>query len=920
MTSATVRKNPYIRRNPYIVGRPISEPELFFGRRNKFDFIEDNLRQGVQVILFHGQRRIGKSTVLKQIPNFVGQNDFVFVQFDLQDKSQLSLSRLLYSLAQAIIKQLQLGSDPSKLPTVTELETNPTLFADSFLPKVYQQLWDKKLVLLLDEFDVLSSNSYPSDLTSSKESSSETFFPYLKSLIQQEQRLFIIPFIGRQMDDMPKLLGLFKGAPSQKVGLLSERSATELITEPAKGSLTYESEAIDAILALTSGHPYFTQVLCHALFAQARTEQKWQVTRDDVTRIVDDAIEIGEGGLTWFRDGLPIPERVIFSAVAEAQRNAERNSTQIVQDPLSLLEEYGVTITESLTQAREKLVESGFLGVVNITDKVSSYKEKSYKVEIELVRRWLVQRYPLRREIFELEDLDPEAKASYKKAIELNGQGDVFHRLKRYQQVLKANPNHFSALFEIARIYLEGHVFDKAVECYQRAYQVNPVRNQDGLLRSHLGYAQHLMEVGEVILAREQFEQVLKIEPGNKLAYEKIEALIVSSLEHYNKNPFVVGAPVPPDRFVGRRSEIQAAFDQIYNRSNLAIWCGPGMGKTSFLELLASPEVWQEYGQDPSQAVMVLLSCESIQPFTDSGFWQEVLTELIDKLDSEPDLQTEIETLLDHGKATARGMRQVLKQLGKRNKFLLLLVDDYDAALRENPQYTQADMETFVTEFRSIAYHSRERRYLSMIVTSLRRLNELGPALNPNISPWYNHYLFGSLKPLTETEVDTLLQGIPITPALRDVIQNMAGGRPALLQIAGSLLFRELRTGKLPDTETFTKEFESQTRHIFQNIWQRCSDLEQGLLILMAWSKLKGNLEQKITIDLSDIDLVFSQQELDLSSLEQQGLIMRNQDLEKPVYLFRSSIMEQWIIQEIKTSDQALVQKWQTILLKLINP
>ncbi|NEO17550.1 MULTISPECIES: AAA family ATPase [unclassified Moorena] len=807
MTSATVRKNPYIRRNPYIVGRPISEPELFFGRRKKFDLIEDNLRQGVQVILFHGQRRIGKSTVLKQIPNFVGQNDFVFVQFDLQDKSQLPLSRVLYSLGQAIINQLQLKSDHTKLPTITELETNPNRFLDSFLSKVYQELGYKKLVLLLDEFDVLSSEYSTSE--PSKESSSETFFPYLKSLLKQEQRLFIIPFIGRQLDDMPKLLGLFKGAPSQKVGLLSERSATELITEPAKGSLTYDSKAIDAILALTSGHPYFTQVVCHAVFAQARAEQKWQVTRDDVTRIVDDAIEIGEGGLTWFRDGLPIPERVIFSAVAEAQKKAERNPNQVVQDPLSLLEEYGVTITKSLREAREKLVESGFLGVLEITDKGSSYNGKSDKVEIELVRRWLVKRYPLRREIFELEDLDPEAKANYKKAMERSDQGDVSHRVKPYEQILKANPNHFSALFKIARIYLEGDVFDKAVECYQRAYQVNPVRNQDGLVRSHLGYGQHLMEVGEVILARRQFDQVLRIEPENQQAYQ-----------FYNKlnNPFVVGAPVPPDRFVGRQSEILAGFNQISNRSNLAIWGGPGMGKTSFLELLASPDVWKEYGQDPSQALMVLLSCESIQPFTASGFWQEVFSLLKEELDGEPDLQAEIETLLDHGKATARVMRQVLGKLGKRNKFLVLLVDDYDAALRENPHYTQADMEIFVTECSSIAYHSRERRYLSMIVTSLRPLNELDPPLNPNSSPWYNHYLFQSLKPLTETEVEQLMASIPITPALRDVIKDRAGGHPALLQIAGSLLFRELRTGKLPDTETFTKEFESQTRHIFQNI------------------------------------------------------------------------------------------------------
>ncbi|OLT59890.1 hypothetical protein [Moorena bouillonii] len=88
----------------------------------------------------------------------------------------------------------------------------------------------------------------------------------------------------------------------------------------------------------------------------------------------------------------------------------------------------------------------------------------------------------------------------------------------------------------------------------------------------------------------------------------------------------------------------------------------------------------------------------------------------------------------------------------------------------------------------------------------------------------------------------------------------------------------------------------------------------------MAWSKLKDGLDQKITIDLSNIDLVFSQQELDLSSLQQQGLIMRNQDLEKPVYLFRSSIMEGLVIHKIQTSDKASLEQWQSILLKLINP
>jgi hypothetical protein len=46
-------------------------------------------------------------------------------------------------------------------------------------------------------------------------------------------------------------------------------------------------------------------------------------------------------------------------------------------------------------------------------------------------------------------------------------------------------------------------------------------------------------------------------------------------------NPFSVGNSVPPDRFVGRKSELDAAFDQIHNRSHLAIWGGPVSWRTA---------------------------------------------------------------------------------------------------------------------------------------------------------------------------------------------------------------------------------------------------------------------------------------------------------------------------------------------------
>ena len=159
------------------------------------------------------------------------------------------------------------------------------------------------------------------------------------------------------------LLSLFRIAPNQEIGLLNEKSATQLITKPTQGVLEYQPDAIAAILELSAGHPYFTQVIYFQIFQQAEAEDNWQVRRADVDNIIDRAIESAEGGLTWFRDGLPIPEQVIFSAVAEAQRIAAMQPAQIMKEPLTLLKEYGVVSTESLFQAADRLVEWGFLVV-----------------------------------------------------------------------------------------------------------------------------------------------------------------------------------------------------------------------------------------------------------------------------------------------------------------------------------------------------------------------------------------------------------------------------------------------------------------------------------------------------------------------------------------------------------------------------
>ncbi|NET63216.1 MAG: ABC transporter substrate-binding protein [Moorea sp. SIO1G6] len=546
-------------RNPYIIGRPIDDNDqyLFWGRRSLFRFIEDNLKNKTKVMIVYGQRRIGKSSLLRHIPTSVDLDSFSFVPFDLESYSHKSLGEVLEELAIEILDSLELDSPEIPLPDPIALDNDPSLFYKQFLPQVYQRLGNKKIALLLDEFETLNSL----DNHQNNNQLYQHLFPYLKSLVAQQDNLYLIICVEQESKDLPHLLGIFKDAPTTEIDLFDQQTTQELITKPAAGLLTYETAAIQAIYHLSAGHPYFTQVLCFAIFSRARDLDQWHITPEDVENSVDQALENASAGLAGIRAGLSIPERVVFSAFAEADnlvKNSSKNSSDQPLQPfsdeltslptasplnppilgdfnsrtpqswgargaklaVSLLENYGVIPTTSLIKAPDQLAERGFLD-----------KNKS-KVTIEFIRRWLIKRYPLQQEILELEKIDQEqTNPIYQQATTQDQQGEITKALELYEQVLELNPNHFSAVFTLGEGYLELGEFDKAVTYYQRAYKIDPIRNKQGLVRSLLNYGNQLIDQKAFTKAREQFQQVLEIEPDNLSAREKL-----LEIENYSEN------------------------------------------------------------------------------------------------------------------------------------------------------------------------------------------------------------------------------------------------------------------------------------------------------------------------------------------------------------------------------------------------
>ena len=394
------------------------------------------------------------------------------------------------------------------------------------------------------------------------------------------------------------------------------------------------------------------------------------------------------------------------------------------------------------------------------------------------------------------------------------------------------------------------------------------------------------------------------------------------------KNPFFPAGPVPPESFIGRKSEIALAFDIINKRGNYhgAFYGSSGMGKSSLLYLLTFPEVWQQRGQDYSKAFIVYLNCTNINPFTPSAFWREVLILLREEVEDSDDLKAVIDEVLKEDTVEKENIRQILRKIRQqdRDKFLLLLIDDYDSALRPNDNYTEVEMLTFLSEFRNLAVNPQVGRYLCTIVTTFRRLNELGPAILPEGSFWYNHYLFQAIKPYSEAEVleefftSTSPHFIRIKQSLQEGVLKITDGHPKLLQNAGYLLYDRLQEGNIPDLETFIKDFQGRTEEIFDNIWKLSTDEEQNLLMLIALSRLEGRLGNR-KFALRDIDRIFSQRARELTDLEERGIIQQTEEEGKAVYEFASSMMEWWVIKEIENSDETELKKREKILLRLMS-
>jgi len=489
--------------NPYIL-TPLTDGVGFFGRDSVLQFVRNTLNSPYQnVIVLFGQRRIGKTSLIHQLRQS-GETPAGCrpIYFDLQGRAEHALAQVLYGLAREISRSLAI-----ELPPRAAFE-DETFFQYVFLPEVYRVIGNDRLLVLVDEFDVLGGEHVPPD------AAYHVLFGYLQDLLIDEQRhLTFIFVVGRRLDELPsRIKATFKSAQCKRISLLDRASATDLIVEPARGIVSYDRDAVEKLHALTSGHPYFLQLLCYELFDRCIRRGNTRITADDISDdVLEQAMELGMGGLAWFWDEFPPAERFLLAAVAHLTHAHEVASMRRIGQALH---EHGVKLQGmELSTAPQVLTDWEIIEPVG---------RDAFRFRVDFLRQWILTKHSLDEAKRELEQVSARAVRDYEQARRLHHDGELVEAISAYHRALAANPNHARAQLGLAQALYERGQLEHAIDAFEKAYRTDVESARDGLVAAHRDTGITLESEGRFDQARPHYQRILDITPDDPLALQRM--------------------------------------------------------------------------------------------------------------------------------------------------------------------------------------------------------------------------------------------------------------------------------------------------------------------------------------------------------------------------------------------------------------
>lgn len=447
---------------PYFTGGALigNRDRLLYGREDVFSTIQSTLTAKSRTpILIYGQRRIGKSTVLKNIGKYL-PDDVICINFDLQGYASHSIDDLYLFIAREIV-------DYVDVPKPKPGEVDEGIFLNKFLPATLQALDNEqhRLVFLFDEFDILDKQESDEDMASQR------FIKSLAVMIDKYPDIGYIMVVGRKAEELSQvfLSSVLRDALLVRIGRLEYKDTVRLIVEPAEGHLDYGPGALDRIFSLTAGHPYCTQLLCYTIWSEHISEDTpfVRVTPAMVEDSLGLALENGAMGLNW-----------IFENITEVGHKLFLSSLAEVSDPFYNKGARFASIEKNLSENDISLAIINYVDAPDVLEAWDVVKKipGGLQFAVPMHGLWIRENRSLEYLKTHVRYANPRAYDYFKLAQDAYNEKNLDQAITDYRAALNVYPYYYEAQLSLANTLLERRAdgdLAATIEAFERVLELN---------------------------------------------------------------------------------------------------------------------------------------------------------------------------------------------------------------------------------------------------------------------------------------------------------------------------------------------------------------------------------------------------------------------------------------------------------------
>lgn len=399
--------------SPYVTGSPL-EPQhghsVFYGRDELIDKISRQIATHGNVVLLEGNRRAGKTSILKHLEGRTAIPGWLAVYASLQGAEGAAqvvgvpTAEVFREIARSVATALTKLDIDVPLPNGQNLAAGkPALgvaracregigadspFTDfrEYLELVLAVLESLGLglVLMLDEFDKLQEG-IDNGVTSPQVPENIRFliqtYPKFSAILTGSRRLKRL-----REEYWSALYGLGTSIP---VTALDTESARKVVTEPVRDQLAFSQEAVERVLEVTARHPYLMQCLCNRVFDYAVQTKSRSIT----------ASVVNEAAHGLVRDNEHFASLWDYAALGPA---TGRHRRQLILLLAALSFKQGThlgfgTLQEQLAQAgvdiADELLDTdlSYLRELELMEFSGEIGDGEYRLAIPLMAEWIQQ-------------------------------------------------------------------------------------------------------------------------------------------------------------------------------------------------------------------------------------------------------------------------------------------------------------------------------------------------------------------------------------------------------------------------------------------------------------------------------------------------------------------------------------------------